>query len=153
MATEASRVACARGARMYFGPVASSMTSETGGPAYVDVLNDGLNLIRRRASPDAGVLAMDMFNPFNYLLDRRPPRGGMVTAAYNYVFSDAVHPSNQRFFGDAGYAMVRKYSPSVEDYAIESYYLRGLDRVYGPALRERFRLVEETAHWQLWERR
>jgi len=151
--TAERRVACARGAPMRFEPAASSMTSETGGPAYVDVLNDGLDLIRRRTDPEAGVLAMDMFNPFNYLLDRRPPRGGMVTAAYNYVFSDAVHPPDSRFFGDARYAMVRKYGAAVQDYEIETYYLRGLDRVYGAALRERFRLVEETAHWSLWERR
>ncbi|MGP8246330.1 MAG: hypothetical protein ACLQVN_17650 [Bryobacteraceae bacterium] len=149
----ADRLACARGRAMDFEPVASSMTSETGGPAYVDALNDGLDLIRRRAEPGAGVVAMDMFNPFDYLLDRRPPRGGIVAAAYNYAFSDAIHPSAGRFFGDARYAMVRKYSTAVEDYEIEAYHVRGLERIYGRALRERFRMVEETAHWELWERR
>lgn len=149
----ATRLACPRGASMTFETVASSMTSETGGPGYVEALNDGLDLIRRRTEPGSGVVALDMFNPFNYLLDRRPPRGGIVAAAYNYAFGDAVHPSNARFFGDARYAMVRKYSTAVQDYEIEAYHVRGLERIYGPALRESFRLVEETAHWELWESR
>jgi hypothetical protein len=147
------RLASDRGALMVFEQVQSSMTSETGGPSYVATLNDGLNLIRRRAEPDAGVLALDMFNPFNYLLDRRPPRGGIAAGAYNYAFSDGVHPSDDQFFGAARYAMVRKYSEDAQDREIEEYHLRGLERIYGPALRERFRLVEETAHWSLWERR
>ena len=151
--TVKDRLVCERGALLDFEPVVSSMTSETGGPGYVDTLNDGLDLIRRRTDQDAGILAMDMFDPFNYLLDRRPPRGGIAAAAYNYVFSDAAHPSDRQFFGDARYMMVRKYSAGAQDYEIEAYHLRGLERVYGPALRERFRLIEETPHWSLWERR
>lgn len=147
------RLTSERGALMKFELVASPITSETGGPAYVDALNDGLDLLRRDTPPGAGVLAMDMFDPFNYLLDRRPPKGGMVAAAYNYVFSDAAHLPTEQFFGDARYVMVRKYSRDAQDYSIEAYYLSGLKRIYGPALRNRFRLVEETAHWTLWEKR
>jgi hypothetical protein len=147
------RLASARGASMEFEPVASSMTSETGGRGYVDALNDGMDLIRRDTEINAGALAMDMFDPFNYLLDRHPPRGGIAAAAYNYTFSDAVRPSDSQFFGDARYVMVRKYNAAAQDYEIEAYHLRGLERIYGPALRERFRLVEETAHWSLWQRR
>ncbi len=137
---------------MDFEPVESSRTSETGGPAYVEALNDGLDLLRRHTEPGAGALALDMFDPFNYLLDRRPPRGGIEAAAYNYVFSDEAHPSASQFFGDARYIMVRKYSTAAQDYAIETYHLRGLEHVYGADLRKRYRQVEETAHWSLWER-
>jgi hypothetical protein len=151
-ATSTDQLRSERGASMDFEPVESSMTSETGGPAYVDALNDGLDLLRRRTRPDTGALAMDMFDPFNYLLDRRPPRGGIAAAAYNYVFSDEAHPPAGQFFGDARYILVRKYSAAAQDYEIEEYHLRGLDRVYGPDLRKRFRLVEETTHWSLWER-
>jgi len=147
------RLVSERGALMDFEPVMSRLTSETGGPGYVDALNDGLDLIRRHTEPDAGTLAMDMFDPFNYLLDRRPPRGGFAAAAYNYAFSDAVHPSASQFFGDTRYMIVRKYGAAAQDYEIEAYHLRGLERIYGPALRENFRLVEESAHWSLWERR
>ena len=147
------RLVSGRGALMDFEPIASSVTSETGGPAYVDALNEGLDLLRRETQPGAGVLAMDMFDPFNYLLDRRPPRGGMIAAAYNYVFSDTAHPPADKFFGDARYVLVRRYSATAQDYEIESYHLRGLERIYGPALQSRFRLVDETRHWSLWEKR
>lgn len=153
MAVAASdRLRSERGAGMEFEPVESSLTSETGGPPYVGALNDGLDLLRRHTESGIGALAMDMFDPFNYLLDRQPPRGGIEAAAYNYVFSDEVHPSAGQFFGDARYIMVRKYSAAAQDHAIEEYHLGGLERVYGPDLRKRFRLVAETAHWSLWER-
>jgi hypothetical protein len=149
----ADRLTSVRGASMVFQPVMSSATSETGGAAYVEALNDGLSLIRRRTDPGAGVLAMDHFNPFNYLLDRRPPRGGLAASTYNFAYSDDIHPSADRFFGYANYVIVRKYSTAYEDYASEEYHLHGLDHVYGAALRERFRMIEETEHWSLWQRR
>ncbi|HEY1219421.1 MAG TPA: hypothetical protein VGF03_10820 [Bryobacteraceae bacterium] len=149
----AVRLNSERGASMIFGPVESSMTSETGGPAYVEVLNDGLELIRTRAEPGVGVMTIDVLNPFNYLLSRPSPRGGMATAVYHLTFSDAAHPSAERFFGDARYVLVRKYSQAVQDFPIEDYLIQGLLRTYQPALEQRFRLVEETGHWSLWRRK
>jgi len=149
----AARLQSERGASMIFGPVVSSMTSESGGPAYVEALNDGLELIRTRTEAGAGVSTIDMFNPFNYLLDRPSPRGGMAAAAYNYAFSDAAHPSADRFFGDAQYVLVRKYSRSAQDFPIENYHIQGLLRTYQPMLEQRFRPVEETGHWTLWRRK
>jgi len=35
---------------MTFGPVASPLTTETGGAAYVAALNDGMELIRRHTT-------------------------------------------------------------------------------------------------------
>ena len=147
------RLKSERGASMIFGPVESSMTSESGGAAYVEALNDGLELIRTRTEAGAGVSTIDMFNPFNYLLDRASPRGGMAAAAYNYAFSDAAHPSGEHFFGDARYVLVRKYSKSAQDFPIEDYHIQGLLRTYQPALEQRFRFVEETRHWMLWRRK
>src|SRR5207249_3137212 len=66
-----------RGRGIVFEPVSQVMTTETGGPPYDAALNDGLDLLRRRTGPQDGVLAMDMLNPFNYLLHRPSPRGGM----------------------------------------------------------------------------
>ncbi|MFY9726419.1 MAG: hypothetical protein WB579_08555 [Bryobacteraceae bacterium] len=147
------RLNAERGAGMIFGPVESSMTSESGGPPYLEALNDGLELIRARTAAGAGVLTIDMFNPFNYLLGRPSPRGGMAAAAYNYAFSDAEHPSAERFFGNAQYVLVRKYSRAAADFPIEDYHIQGLLRTYGPALEERFRPVAETGHWVLWRRK
>src|SRR5664280_2661884 len=130
----------------------SPFETETGGPEYVRVINDGLALLRRRTGPRDGVLTIDMMNPFNYLLDRPSPTGGLAAGAYNYVISDAAHPSGERWAGNARYVMVRKYSPGVEDYGIESYHIDGIRRIYQPVLDQRFQVLEETAHWILYRR-
>ncbi len=145
-----SHLAAPRAAGMTFAPAATRMTTETGGPPYVAAVNDGLDLLRRRTGPRDGVLTMDHLNPFNYLLGRPSPRGGMAAAAYNFVFSDARHLTADEFFGDARYIMVRKYSPSAGDYRIEISYSGGTLKLYRGALSERFHLIEETPHWQLW---
>jgi hypothetical protein len=48
--------------------------------------------------------------------------------------------------------LVRKYSPGVEDYGIESYHIDGIRRIYQPVLDQRFQVLEETAHWILYRR-
>ena len=151
--TPVVRIQSARGASIALGPVESALTTETGGAAYAEALNDGLDLIRTHTEAGDGVMTIDQFNPFNYLLDRPTPRGGMATASYNMTFSDAAHPSAGRFFGDARWVLVRKYSQAAGDFPIEDYFIQGLLRVYGPALQQRFRPVAETGHWILWRRK
>jgi hypothetical protein len=145
------RLASVRGASLIFPP--SPFETETGGPDYVRVINDGLALLRRRTGPRDGVLTVDMMNPFNYLLDRPSPTGGFAAGAYNYVFSDAAHPTPDRWVGNARYVMVRKYSPGVKDYGIESYHIEGIRRIYQPMLDQRFQVLEETGHWILYGKR
>jgi hypothetical protein len=145
------RLASVRGASLAFPP--SPFETETGGPAYVRVINDGLALLRRRTGPRDGVLTVDMMNPFNYLLDRPSPTGGLAAGAYNYVISDAAHPSPERWAGTARYVMVRKYNRGLKDYGIESYHIEGIRRIYQPVLDQRFQVLEETGHWVLYGRR
>ena len=137
-----------RGASMIFPT--SPFETETGGPAYVRAVNDGLALLRRHTGPRDGVLTVDMMNPFNYLLDRPSPTGGLAAGAYNYVISDAAHPSGERWAGNARYVLVRKYDPGLKDYGIENYHIDGIRRIYQPTLDQRFRLLEETSHWILY---
>jgi hypothetical protein len=146
-----SRLDSARGASLTFPP--SPFETETGGPAYVRAINDGLALLRRRTGPHDGVLTIDMMNPFNYLLDRPSPTGGLAAGAYNYVISDVAHPSGDRWVGSARYVMVRKYSHEVKDFAVENYHVDGIRRIYQPILDERFRVLDETDHWILYVRR
>jgi hypothetical protein len=140
-----------RGTDLIFGPVKGTAKTETMGVDYVEALNDGLALLRRHSGPRDGVLAFDEFNPFNYLLDRPSPRGGFAATAYDYVFSDADHPTAERFFGDAPYLMIRKYTKQGQDEA-ERGNVRALIRIYRSALQSHFTIVEETEHWVLWRR-
>ena len=148
---EVVRLASERGASMVFPR--PPFETETGGPAYVRTINDGLALLRRHTGPRDGVLTIDMMNPFNYLLDRPSPTGGLAAGAFNYVISDAAHPSPGRWAGNARYVLVRKYSRDVKDYPIENHHIDGIRRIYQPLLDQRFELIEETGHWLLYRKR
>jgi hypothetical protein len=109
-------------------------------------------LLHRYSGDHDGVLTFDEFNPFNYLLDRPPPRGGLAAAAYNYIFSDAAHPTAGRLLGDTAYVLVRKYKQEGGSDTLEADDVRALMQIYGSALRSHFAVVDETEHWALWRR-
>lgn len=136
-----------------FAPVVGAFKTATYGEEYVTAVNEGLALIVRRTDARDGVLAFDMFNPFNYLLGRPSPKGGFAAAAYDYVFSDASHPSAQRVLGNATYVIVRKYEAAAADRPEEGSDVAGLVHLYGRVLEQRFSVVEETPHWVLWRLR
>jgi hypothetical protein len=138
-----------RGAYLLFRPAARS---ESTGAVYTAAVEDGLELLRRHSGDNDGVLAFDEFNPFNYLLDRPSPRGGLAATAYNYIFSDASHPTAGRFFGNTRYVMVRKYRRLRSD-ETEVDDVAALMRIYGPTLQSEFTVVAETEDWVLWQRR
>jgi hypothetical protein len=140
-----------RGSSLRFRLVTGAHPTATQGAGYVTALNDGVALLRRYTEKRDGVLTFDEFNPFNYLLDRPSPRGGLAAAAYDYIFSDSAHPTAERFFGDTAYVMVRKYAPDGPDIA-ERDDVGALMRIYGPGLRSHFAVVDETEHWVLWRR-
>ncbi len=135
-----------------FAPVVGAFKTATDGEEYVTALNEGLALVVRRTDARDGVLAFDMFNPFNYLLSRPSPKGGFAAAAYDYVFSDVSHPSAQRFFGNTNYVIVRKYKAAAANRPDEGNDVAGLVHLYGRVLEQRFSVVEETPHWVLWRR-
>jgi hypothetical protein len=139
-----------RGGGITFGPVAQVVTTETGGPAYQVVLADGYSLLIRHTGSQDGVLAMDALNPFNYLLRRPSPLGGMASATWNYQLSVQAHLPADLYFGNARFVIQRKYDPKAGDYSIENPGVEGLELLYGPTLHERYRLIEETEHWRLY---
>jgi hypothetical protein len=140
-----------RGVYLSFGPWVG--IPKTNGSEYVQSIDEGLELIRRHCEDSDGVLTFDMFNPFNYLLGRTSPRGGFAAAAYDYVYSDAAHPTAERFFGDTSYVLVGKDNGPNVDRASALNNVLGPMRIYGPALRANFKPVAQTQHWVLWRRK
>lgn len=139
----------ARGDRLVFAK--TDMDTETTGYAYVAAIQDGLALLKRHIDENEGVLAFDEFNPFNYLLGRPSPRGGISAAAYAYTFHDSAHPSAARFFGNTSYVLVRRYLKKRD--AWETVDVNALLRIYGNTLHSEFALLAKTDHWELWGRR
>jgi hypothetical protein len=117
------------------------------GPIYTTYINDGEALLRKATSSQETVLTMDMTNPFPYVLGRRPPLGGIAAAGYNYTLSDAHHPSDDRYFGNADVVMVPK-RPALDDVFWVGFY-----RIYEPGLLRRYALAAESDWWRLFRKK
>jgi hypothetical protein len=108
------------------------------GSNYVSYVNNGVMLLRRCCAANERVLVMDMQNPFPYVMGTQPPRGGMAATAYNYTLSDNFRPSMDEYFGDATVVMIPKHP------AILPMYAEGVFETYGPEVKRRYELVDET---------
>lgn len=130
-----------RGHGLLFPP--SPDETETSGPVYVRAVNQGLDLLNRYSQPGDGVFALDFFNPFNYLLHRRSPTGGLTTAS----FSAQARPSEARIFGNARILMVRKYSSAYDEGGLSTF-----RQLFHSFIEANFFKVQETDSWILYQR-
>ena len=137
------RVARLRPMILYDGP----FEKRSNGAVYTARINEGIALLEGHCGPGDRVLNMDMVNPFPYALGWRPPRGGMAAVAYNYLFSDESHPSNEAYFGDTTVVMEPK------EPALGRRYYDGYYQIYHPAMLERYRLAAESESWRLYRQK
>ena len=117
------------------------------GSFFATYLNDGFDLLRRELHPGEKVTTMDTSNAFPFALGIEPPRGGMASASYKYVFSDRYHPSADAFFGNADVVMFPK------EHALTDAKWEGLEIYYIPEMERRFVQVAESAQWRMYRRR
>jgi hypothetical protein len=110
-------------------------------------LNDGTNLLRREIRPGEKVVTMDTYNAFPFALGIEPPRGGMASATYQYLFSDRLHPSADAFFGNADVVMFPK------EHALTDAKWIGMLKYYIPEMERRYAQVAESAQWRMYRRR
>jgi len=110
-------------------------------------LNDGYTLLHSQIRPGEKVTTMDTYNGFPYSLGIGPPRGGMASATYKYLFSDRYHPSPSQFFGNADLVMFPK------EHALLDYRWDGLMKYYSAELQRRYALTAESAQWKLYRKK
>ena len=110
-------------------------------------LNDGTDLLRREIRPGEKVTTMDTYNAFPFALGVEPPRGGMASATYQYLFSDRLHPSADAFFGTADVVMFPKEHALTDDKWV------GMLKYYIPEMERRYVQVAESAQWRMYRRR
>ncbi len=110
-------------------------------------LTDGTDMLHRELRPGEKVTTLDTYNPFPFALGIEPPRGGMASATYNYLFSDRRHPTPDAFFGNADVVMYPK------EHELQDNQWPGLLIYYYPEIERRFRLVAESAQWRMYRRR
>jgi hypothetical protein len=132
---------------LYDTPDGTDADQRSNGRAYVDYVNDGVDLIQRVSKPDETVFTLDMLNPFPYALLHRPPQGGTPALAFNHTFNDQHKPSPEWLFGSADIVMVPKHPASSEPDAA------ALFRNYLPAIENTFTLRAESDWWKLYQRR
>lgn len=117
------------------------------GRNYVNHINDGVRLLQSQTSAGERIATLEMFEPFSYALGRPPIRGGIAAAADHYTLSKEYHPSPDRFFGDADVVMVPKVTLG------NDVFYDGYNRLYMPAIEQRFVVAAESASWRLYRKR
>lgn len=129
-----------------YNSMASESTINTGA-FLAPYLTDGVELLRRHRKPGEIPATFDAYNPFPFLLQIPPPRGGMAAAAANLIFDERHHPSKEDYFGDADIVMYPKHTGLYEGGGA------GLRAVYGEVLERQFVPVAESPWWTLYRRR
>ena len=117
------------------------------GRNYTKYVNNGISFLRKHTDEHETILNMDMFNPFPYSMGRRPARGGIAAAAYNYTLSDKHHHTYHRYFGNVDVVIIPKQpaSPYI--------FYDGFYKIYQSALHSYFRLAAESEMWYLYRRK
>jgi hypothetical protein len=110
-------------------------------------LNDGRDLLLRELQPGEKVTTMDTYNAFPFALGIEPPRGGMASATYQYLYSDRYHPTADAFFGNSDVVMFPK------EHALTDAKWEGMKKYYIPEMERRFAQVAESAQWRMYRRR
>jgi hypothetical protein len=133
-------------AALYLSESNIPQASRSNGAALAAYINDGEELLRRCSRPDERVTTFDAYDPFSYVLGRKPARGGMAAAVYNYTFCERYHLPPEAMFGDADLVMFPKLPAS------DQYYFDGLVRTYGSSLEREFVRAAESSRWILYRR-
>jgi hypothetical protein len=118
------------------------MNQENNDAGYVRYANEGMELITRWTRPDASVYTLGFADPYSYLLQRRPARGGSTWLHPRYNFSDDHKPAPEWLLGGADVVMF---------YRIKNHFLQDyINRNYFGYVTSHFHPIAESEHWRLY---
>jgi hypothetical protein len=112
---------------------------------YLWTLEDGAALLRRDPRLTGTVFALDICNPFNALLGRRPPRGDNSWNHYRRTFNERDYLPPEVALADARVLMEPKNPMEVYSAVL-------LKREYQTYVRRHFAPVAESTYWRAWVR-
>jgi hypothetical protein len=112
--------------------------------SYVEKVNDGIELLRRRTASTERILCLDFSNPFTFALAREAPRHDANWWHVRRNFTEAHHPPESRVFSEVDVVLVPVFEQG------GAYDLR---RIYGPLLEREYALVAATRQWALLRRK
>jgi hypothetical protein len=114
--------------------------------AYLMTLRDGAVLLRNRPDLAGTALIFDFANPFNLLVNRKPPAGGNQWYHLGTNFSQDLHPPAREVFATVEVVMIPKF---VTDYPT----FDGLRQIYGPYLHSHYQLTARSKCWDAYRRK
>lgn len=116
------------------------------GSDYVNIVNDGMNLLRNQLGPNETILPLGFHNPFSYLLRRKQARGGSSYLFIGNSISETHMPPTDWVFDRADLMILPTYegTHSESDQFIQDYY-----RTY---LTQNFHFVAKSQDWALYRR-
>jgi hypothetical protein len=111
---------------------------------YVEVVNDGIELLKGHLRPGDTVGTLDFANPFTYALGLQPQEGGSSSKlAYRFDYIDRSKPSPEFMMEPSiTWMMITQNFAADEPMA----------RNYGPYLESHFHLEAQSAEWRLYRR-
>ena len=115
------------------------------GRAFVEITDEGFDLLLQHSSPSESVRGMGMSNPFSYGLLRPPSRGGSVVISGTDV-SEAAVPPLALLVGDAELLMIPKFPDN------DRPTLQIIEEKYPALLGILYAHVAESGHWILYRR-
>ena len=113
---------------------------------YMETLMAGVDDLRTVMKPGETVTTLDMTNPFPFLMNVRPPKGGWLTLHKNRTISEEMHPAPEVMFNDTDHVMIAKMSmvQSTADL---------LRDIYGEWLDANYSEKVDTLYWTRWSHR
>jgi hypothetical protein len=117
------------------------------GSALVEVVNDGIHLLREHTPASYRVLTLGYVNPFPVCLGRPAPRGSSVFFDVGFNVADGLYPPATELFAEADAVMVPKYNTEAKPTT------DALVAEYNPTLKDDYVLKGESPFWILYTRR
>lgn len=109
---------------------------------YVETITDGVKILGKHATSDDSIIVMDMVNPFNFLMDTRPPKNSYSFLHLHRTFNlDAARPK-QSMLAHASLVMIPNYPIQMPE-------RDALLEIFGPTLKREYKEVGRDRYWTL----
>jgi hypothetical protein len=117
---------------------------------YLATLRDGVEALSGLDRRPAGILVLDVGNPFSMALGASPPKGDTPWLQWERTLSGKSHIPAETLLANVQIVMEPKPAGDSNPAQSQS---QSLQALYGPYIASNFDVARETDHWKLYRRR